>query len=270
VNLKSGKAMAIKMPRSVLPRADEVIEKSRCPRGISDRQSTREESSPTRRMYVAAWRIRFLKFWIEGPSNVAGASESISRSAMTSVPDDAALVSRCLDGDAAAWDALVRRYQRLVYAIALRASLDEHGAADVFQTVFARLVQFLPRISEPAKLQAWIVTTAKREVLLLRRRADRTVPMTVPGDDVSAGPPGWEIADDSPLPDEALDELQQLAQVRLALERLDKRCRRLLLELFGDNEKVAYDNVALRLGIPRGSIGPTRSRCLAKLRSSLL
>jgi len=186
-----------------------------------------------------------------------------------SVPDDAALVSRCLDGDAAAWEALVRRYQRLVYAIALRASLDEHAAADVFQTTFARLVQHLPRISQPAKLQAWIVTTAKREALLLRRRAERTVSMTLPDGDESAGAPEWEVADDSPLPDEALAELQQLAQVRLALDRLDERCRRLLLELFGDDENVAYDDVALRLGIPRGSIGPTRSRCLAKLRSSL-
>jgi RNA polymerase sigma factor (sigma-70 family) len=201
---------------------------------------------------------------------VADQSESISRSATidASIPDDAALVARCLGGDAAAWEALVRRYQRLVYAIALRASLDDHAAADVFQTIFARLVQHLPRITQPAKLQAWIVTTAKREALLLRRRAKRTVSMTLLNGDEPAGEPEWDIADDSPLPEEALAELQQLAQVRLALDRLDERCRRLLLALFGDDEKVVYDNVARRLGIPIGSIGPTRSRCLAKLRRS--
>jgi RNA polymerase sigma factor (sigma-70 family) len=204
-------------------------------------------------------------------NNVPGESASVSKSSTIdgSVPDDAALVSRCLDGDAAAWEVLVRRYQRLVYAIALRASLDDHSAADVFQTVFARLVQHLPRINQPAKLQAWIVTTAKREVLFLRRRAERTVSMTLPEGDESAGTPEWEFADDSPLPDEALAELQQLAQVRLALDRLDERCRRLLHALFGDDQKVVYDSVARRLGIPRGSIGPTRSRCLAKLRRSL-
>jgi RNA polymerase sigma factor (sigma-70 family) len=202
---------------------------------------------------------------------VADAPASISRSSITgtSVPDDATLVLRCLDGDAAAWQALVRRYQQLVYAIALRAHLDEHAAADVFQTVFARLVQYLPQISQPAKLQAWIVTTAKREALLLLRRAERTESISLPEGDEPGGAPMSEIPDDSPLPDEVLAALQQRAQVRLALDRLDERCRHLLLELFGGDEQVEYDVVAQRLGIPRGSIGPTRSRCLAKLRGFL-
>ena len=87
-------------------------------------------------------------------------------------------MARCVRGEAAAWAALVRRYQRLVYAIVRRIGLDEHTAADVFQTVFARLVQHLPRIAEPHRLQAWIVTTTKREALLLRQRGQRTVSMT--------------------------------------------------------------------------------------------
>lgn len=207
----------------------------------------------------------------KGRSNVADACASISKLAMTdrNVLDDATLVSRCLDGDAAAWEALVGRYQRLVHAIALRAGLDEQSAADVFQTTFARLVQHLPRIGQPAKLQAWIVTTAKREALLMKRHAERAVSMSLPDGDDSAGPHEWEVADHLLLPDEALAEAQQLAQLRLALDLLDERCRRLLLEVFGDDDKVVYDSVALRLGIPRGSIGPTRSRCLAKLRRLL-
>src|SRR2546430_5943517 len=112
-------------------------------------------------------------------------------------PDDSMLVARCLDGDAAAWKLLVERYQRLVYAIAWRASLDDQTAADVFQTVFTRLVQHLPHIAEPARLQGWIVTTAKREALLQRDRGTRNVSMTVADDGAQ-----WEIADDSPLPDE--------------------------------------------------------------------
>ena len=83
-------------------------------------------------------------------------------------------MARCRRGDAAAWAVLVQRYQRLVYAIVTRMGLDEHGAADVFQTVFARLVQHLPRIADPSRLQAWIVTTAKREALLQRKRGQRT------------------------------------------------------------------------------------------------
>jgi RNA polymerase sigma factor (sigma-70 family) len=180
--------------------------------------------------------------------------------------DDAALVSRCRRGEGAAWEALVQRYQRLVFAIVRRAGLDEHAAADVFQTVFARLVAHLPRIADPQRLQAWIVTTAKREALLALRRGKRTVSMTRV-DDAGDEAPGWDIADDAPLPEEVLAELQQLDQLRHALDKLEGRCRELLLMLFrDDDEKVPYAEVADRLGISVGSIGPTRSRCLDKLR----
>jgi len=180
--------------------------------------------------------------------------------------DDVVLVSRCRRGEGAAWETLVHRYQRLVYAIVRRAGLDEHTAADVFQTVFARLVAYLPRIVDPQRLQAWIVTTAKREALLVLKRGQRTVSMTR-ADDAGDGEPDWEIADDSPLPEEALAELQQQDRVRQALDRLETRCRELLLMLFADaDEKLAYEEVAQRLGISVGSIGPTRSRCLGKLR----
>ena len=180
--------------------------------------------------------------------------------------DDATLVARCVRGDRAAWAVLVHRYQRLVYAIARRIGHDEHMAADVFQTVFERLVEHMPRIAEPARLQAWIVTTAKREALLQLKRGQRMVSMT---HEESGGTPGpeWELEDDSPGVTEAMDELQQLHQLRDAIDRLDERCRDLLLLLFRDEDaKLAYDEVARRMGMTVGSIGPTRSRCLDKLR----
>jgi RNA polymerase sigma factor (sigma-70 family) len=177
-------------------------------------------------------------------------------------------VARCLEGDGAAWETLARRYHRLVYAIALRAGLNEDAAADVFQTVFTRLLQHLPRIAHPERLQAWIVTTARRETLLQQRRDARTVSMAVADGDIpDAAEP--EVADDALLPDEALDELQQLARVRLAIDTIDQRCRRLLLALFSDDEPPAYDDLARRLDMPLGSVGPTRSRCLAKLRRAV-
>ena len=185
----------------------------------------------------------------------------------STLPDDESLVARCRAGDATAWEALVRRYQRLVYAIALRAGIDEQAAADVFQTVFLRLLQHLQRIADPAKLQAWIVTTAKREALLQCRRGQRTMPLTV-SDDPSSEDEEQRLVDESPGPEETLESWQQLAQVRLALDALDARCRQLLEELFG-GDHVGYDEVGRRLGIPVGSIGPTRARCLAKLRRSL-
>lgn len=180
--------------------------------------------------------------------------------------NNTSLVSRCRRGDGDAWATLVHRYQRLVFAIVRRMGLDEHAAADVFQTVFARLVQHLPHIAEPERLQAWIVTTAKREALLQRQRGRRTISMTR-SDDAEDEASEWDIPDESPLPEDALAELQQLNHLRLALDRLDERCRDLLLMLFReDDDKIPYADVARRLGMSVGSIGPTRSRCLDKLR----
>ena len=180
--------------------------------------------------------------------------------------DDYRLVARCRSGDAAAWGVLVQRYQRLVYAVVRRTGLDEHAAADVFQTVFARLHQHLPSLAQPDRLQAWIVTTAKREALRTRQLGQRTVSISRDDSDHS---PGLEdtLADNSPLAEDALSDLQQLHLLRLGLDRLDQRCRDLLLLVFrDDDERLPYDEVARRLGVPTGSVGPTRSRCLDKLR----
>lgn len=120
-------------------------------------------------------------------------------------------------------------------------------------------------MSQPARLQARIVTTAKREALHQRRRGQRTVSMTEP-DDADGEGPAHTLADDSPLAEQVLDELQQLDLLGCGLDRLDARCRDLLLLFRDKDDSVPYDEVARRLGMPVGSIGPTRSRCLGKLR----
>jgi RNA polymerase sigma factor (sigma-70 family) len=179
--------------------------------------------------------------------------------------EDARLVQRCRSGEAAAWTELVQRYQRLVYAVVRSIGLDDHLAADVFQTVFARLIEHLPTLAQPERLQAWIVTTTKREALRMRQRGQRTVSMT--REDGEG--PGLEdtLVDDSPGAEDQLSDLQQLHHLRLGMDRLDERCRSLLLLVFRDDgEQLPYDQVAQRLGMPTGSIGPTRSRCLDKLR----
>ena len=184
-------------------------------------------------------------------------------------PDDVALVAGCLRGDAKSWEALVRRYQRLVFTVVRRIGMDEHMAADVFQTVFSRLFTHLPRIADPARLQAWIVTTAKREALLQRRRGERTISMT-DEDDVGGEAREWDVADSAPLAEDALDEMQQMERVRRALERLDPRCQSLMGMLFNDEDTpVGYGEMAERLNMAVGSIGPTRARCLDKLRQLL-
>jgi len=199
-----------------------------------------------------------------------GGSANETLTTMASLPDedDATLVARCRGGERAAWEALVQRYQRLVYAVARRTRLDEESVADVFQTVFARLLEHLPRIRDASRVQAWLVTTAKRESLLHVRRAQRTVSLS--RDDDGNDDAMHDVADDGPLPEEALADLQQMHRLRLALDSLDARCRDLLLLLFRDeDDAVPYEEVARRMAMPVGSIGPTRSRCLEKLRGTL-
>lgn len=179
--------------------------------------------------------------------------------------DDAELVQRARTGDPAAWEALVRRFQRLVYTVVMRTGLDEHHAADVFQTVFVRLYEQLPRLTDPQRVQAWVVTTAKREALLLRQRARRNVSMTPEDEDG----PAWDAPDPAAIPEDALAELQDLDRLRVGFERLDTRCRDLLRLLFSDQDRPDYQDVAQRLDIPIGSIGPTRGRCIDKLRRLL-
>ncbi len=175
--------------------------------------------------------------------------------------DDAALVQACRDGRAVAWRVLVARYQRLVFAIATRAGLDHGRAADVFQGVFERLHANLGRIENPERLSAWITTTAKREALRQRSRAAREISLEAS----EAG--GVELASDDALPDADLQRLQSLNALRQGMDRLDDRCRRLLTAVFQDpDDQPAYRSIAERLGMPVGSLGPTRARCLEKLR----
>jgi len=176
---------------------------------------------------------------------------------------DLELVVACRRGDQLAWERLIQRYQRLIYTIPRRAGLDDDQSAEVFQEVFTALFQKLNDIEEPEKLQAWLVTTARRKTwrTICKERAWQ------PADTTNAD--GLETAnaipDDAPLPDEQLMILEQQHQVRVGLESLDERCRKLLEMLFYVTEPPSYAEIALMLGTSEGSIGPTRARCLGKL-----
>ena len=176
---------------------------------------------------------------------------------------DVQLVLACRRGDQHAWERLIRRYQRLIYAIPLRAGLDEDHAAEIFQDVFTTLFQKLNDIEEPEKLHAWLVTTTRRKTLHEISKAHVRQQSHVNTDD----PPNVAtlIKDDSPLPDEQLLILEEQHRIRIALSSLDERCRTLLEMLFYSSEPPSYADIAAALGVPEGSIGPTRARCLAKL-----
>ena len=173
---------------------------------------------------------------------------------------DKELVMSCRQGNESSWQALVDRYQRLVYAVPRRAGLNEDQAGEVFQEVFVTLFEKMNEINEPDRLHAWLVTTARRKTwrLLSKERSRQSLQT---GDDDEA----LVVVDDSPLPDEALVRLEEQHRIRTALASLDERCQQLLTMLYYQTETPPYSEIAAILGTPEGSIGPTRARCFKKL-----
>lgn len=171
------------------------------------------------------------------------------------------LVAAANAGDQNAWNRIVERYVPLVMSVARRYRLCSEDAADVNQTVWLRLVEHLDQIREPRALPGWIVTTAKNEALRLLKTRNRTVsvdPQTGFAFDTDAG--GKELDEDL-----LRDERRQV--LREALGELRPHHRELLMLLMAE-PPLSYDDISQRLGMPKGSIGPTRARCLAELRNT--
>jgi RNA polymerase sigma factor (sigma-70 family) len=167
------------------------------------------------------------------------------------------LVGRAASGHQDAWDALVGRYENLLWSVGRAHRLDTADAADVVQTTWLRLLENLDRIEDPERLAGWLVTTARRECLRLLRRAGREVP-----DDLAV-----DLVDDvTPPPDAALLEQERDVELWRCFGLLPERCQRLLRVLMA-SEPPAYSEVSAALGMPIGAIGPTRMRCLNKLRA---
>lgn len=182
--------------------------------------------------------------------------------------EDEALLLACRRGDATAWETLVARYQRLIYTIPRRFGLDEDLCADVFQRTFTLLWQHLDRIEQPRRVRAWLVTTARREAAQIARRQNNLLPL-MSSDLTGEEGEQPEIVDPAPLPDALFLQLEEQQIIRMMVATLDERCARLLTLLFYRPQPAPYTEVAATLGIPEGSIGPTRTRCLQKLRRLL-
>ncbi|NJK78745.1 MAG: sigma-70 family RNA polymerase sigma factor [Chloroflexaceae bacterium] len=181
-------------------------------------------------------------------------------------PSDAALVAACRRGDATAWETLLLRYQRLIYSIPRRAGLNEDQAAEVFQHTFTTMFEHLERFEHPERIGSWLATVARREAWRLSRRERVITPLATGYNEDDEQP---ELPDNGPLPDEVLLQLEQQHLIRQSVEALDERCRTLLVLLFYQSEPPSYVEIASTLGISIGSIGPTRARCLQKLRQAL-
>jgi RNA polymerase sigma factor (sigma-70 family) len=169
-----------------------------------------------------------------------------------------ALVRRATSGDQEAWARLVERYNSMVWSIVRSFRLGGDGSYDAVQTVWLRLVESLHRVRDPDAIGTWLATTARNVCLSeLRRQGRRALPVDTSDReivDVRAAPP-----------DNQLIMTERDRALWAALDRISQRCRQLLRVLAADPPP-SYQEAAVVLAMPVGSIGPTRARCLEKLR----
>jgi RNA polymerase sigma factor (sigma-70 family) len=168
------------------------------------------------------------------------------------------LVRRAAAGDLSAWERLVDQYARLIWSITAEFKLAEGDAADVAQTTWLRLLEHIDRIEYPDRLGSWLAATARHECLrslAMRKRV-------VLGHDVEDL---QDAVSSVPEVDERLLADERDKVVRDALTSLPRRHQRLLEMLMAD-PPASYADISDELGLPIGSIGPTRGRCLAQLR----
>ena len=175
-----------------------------------------------------------------------------------SFPSDPELIQACLRGDQAAWKELVTRYGRLVYSIPRRSGLSAVDAEDVFQNVFAIALKRLESLRNQQSLAAWLITVTRHETERVGARRITTEELDE-----------W-LEDEQATPQTQVQQWERQHIVHLALERLEKTCRELLMALFLEPDPASYEQIARQLGIPLGSIGPTRARCFKKLETILV
>jgi RNA polymerase sigma factor (sigma-70 family) len=171
----------------------------------------------------------------------------------------AGLLEQARDGKRDAMDAIVRELTPLLWHVARSEGLDEETSGDVVQGTWLSLLGSLHGIHSPIALTSWLITVTKREAWRVNgarrtERADEDVLAQLP--DPAARPDEWAVADD------------QRKQLWRAVAQLSDRCQR-LMRVVAFTHRPSYQEVGVALGIARGSIGPTRGRCLARLRALL-
>jgi RNA polymerase sigma factor (sigma-70 family) len=163
------------------------------------------------------------------------------------------LIERCIKGDAAAWKDLVVRYERLVYSVAITFCSQPDDASDVFQQVWMELYQHLADLRNIGALPAWLITVTRRQAFkLIRSRHDSE-----------------QLDEEYPDLKQQLTHIEREHALERALEQLPDRCRNLINLLYFTADEPSYAEISGKLAMPVASIGPTRARCLEKLKKLL-
>ncbi|MFI5075523.1 MAG: RNA polymerase sigma factor [Actinomycetales bacterium] len=169
------------------------------------------------------------------------------------------LLTAASEGDQEAWNVITDRFTNLLWSVARSYRLNHDDAADAVQNTWLRLLENLTKIDNPEALPGWLSTTARREALGVLRKRGRDV--LTRNDDI-----GSEVVDvDAAQLDSALLEDERDVQLWASFAQLSERCQQLLRVLMACDRPV-YAEVAATFDMPIGSIGPTRMRCLERLR----
>ena len=176
---------------------------------------------------------------------------------------DETLVRGCLDGDPAAWAAVMSKYKRLIFSIPIKYGAQPDDAADIFQAVCTALVAELPRLRRAEALRPWLVRVTRHKTLhwKLQKRRESLWPQ--------AEAVAHDLASDDDSGEQIMEQVEREQSVRVAIAALPDRCRELVQLLFYQQPPMPYDEVARKLGLATGSIGFIRGRCLKKLRANL-
>lgn len=172
---------------------------------------------------------------------------------------DSTLIHRCLEGNELAWGTLVNRYSRLIYTIPLRFGFSKMAADEIFQETCIILLEKLDTIEEHGRLNSWLMTITKR--LCIQRMRQQTKMDTE------------EISEQHLLANASVEEelarVEQTYLIHEALSFLPERDQLLLKALYLEEPKPAYDEIASRLNISKGSIGALRARSLKRLQEQI-
>jgi RNA polymerase sigma factor (sigma-70 family) len=193
-----------------------------------------------------------------GVTALVSGSVSSARERDEGSVDISQVVRQAALGDRSSWEQLVSKYSRLIWAMTRDFKLAESDAADVVQATWLRLLEHIDRIEHPDRIGSWLATTARHECL---RHVARRKKVILVDDDLAFS----DVSTEQPDLDERLIADENAEAVRQALSRLPWRWRR-LLELLMMDPPASYAEISSQLGLPVGSIGPTRGRCLERLR----
>jgi len=182
------------------------------------------------------------------------------RAAMRGERSTEQLVEAAVAGEPAAWSELIDRYAVLIRSVCRSHRLCDADADDVAQLTWLRAVEHIGRLHDPDRFGAWVGTTARRECLRVLQGRKRTVPTA----DEVRNPLFAEHVD----PDEVALAAERRDAVREALSALPAR-QRTLLRLLHSGSAPSYEAIGSALGMPVGSIGPTRGRAIERLRREL-